>query len=417
MFFNENDVRLGFDADEFSPSFQPIVELRTGQLVGFEILARWRHGKLGSIAPDNFIPVIEKCGLINKLTKLILEKSFAAARMVPRSLTLAVNLSPGQLLDFTVPALLETAAEQAGFPLSRLVIEITEGALVNDLARARAVALELKSLRCQLALDDFGTGYSSLKHLQALPFDRLKLDISFVSAMTQEQESRKLVAAIVGLGQSLGLTTVAEGVETKEQASMLIWHGCDEGQGWLYGRPAPAEEIPQTVMALRPASSEITQALFESDFMIGRERSPGQKLAQLQAIYDGIPAAVCFLDRNLRFISLNRQLAQINGQPIARHLGKTFAEMAPHLYLQIEPLIRRALEGFPAIGIEVYEPEDREATAPNEVGRTLLISCHPARDESDEVAGVFCAVIDITGHDTLKRAFVDHEPRSGSGPG
>jgi len=407
MFFNQIDVSLGFEADEFSPSFQPLVELRTGQLVGFEILARWRHGKLGSIAPDNFIPVVEKSGLINKLTKEILEKAFAAAHLVPDSLTLAVNLSPTQLLDFAVPVLLETVAAQAGFPLNRLVIEITESALVDNLVRAKAVALELKRLGCRLALDDFGTGYSSLKHLQALPFDKLKLDNSFVAAMTQERESRKIVAAIVGLGQSLGLTTVAEGVETKEQASMLIWHGCDEGQGWLFGRPAPAEEIRQIVAALRPARSDPMHTLTESDLTLEEERLPGQKLAQLRAIYDGIPAGLCFLDRDLRFFSLNRQLAQINGQPIAAHLGKTIAEMVPRLYQQIEPLVRHALEGSPAIGIAVQKPNDGEGAAPGEAGQRLLISCHPAWREAGEIVGVSCVVIDITGQDMLEGAFPD----------
>jgi PAS domain S-box-containing protein len=227
--------------------------------------------------------------------------------------------------------------------------------------------------------------------------------------MTQDSESRKIVAAIVGMGQSLDLTTVAEGVETKEQASMLAWHGCDEGQGWLYGRPAPAEEIRQIVTALRPGWSDPLQNLADSDLTIGGERLPGQKLAQLRAIYDGIPAGLCFLDRDLRFLSLNRQLAQINGQPIAAHVGKTIAEMFPRLFQQIEPLVRHALEGVPAIGIAAQKPNDNEGAAPGEEGRTILISCHPARHEAGEIVGVSCVVIDITGQDTLKGAFPDKE--------
>ena len=205
------------DRDEFFPVFQPIVELRTGRLTGFELLARWRHA-----TPDEFIPWIEASGLSSRLTQTLLGKAFSSIPLLQSSLHLSCNLSPIQLQNCEIPALIASCAEQGKFPLDRLTLEVTESALLKDLPRANAIAHELKQLGCRLALDDFGTGYSSLLHLQSLPFDKLKVDRSFVSSMTEVRESRKIVAAVVGLGQSLGLTTVAEGIETPAEASMRV---------------------------------------------------------------------------------------------------------------------------------------------------------------------------------------------------
>jgi EAL domain-containing protein (putative c-di-GMP-specific phosphodiesterase class I) len=255
MFLDAIDVRRAFEEDEFFPFFQPLIELRTGLLTGFEVLARWNHARLGSIAPDAFIPIVQKSGLINTLTQRILEKVFAASPLVHSSLRLSINLAPLQLLDFTLPTRIAAAAARGGFPLTRLTIEITEIALMDDLPRAQEVAGDLKARGCRLALDDFGTGSSSLNNLHALPFDELKVDDSFVRKMTKSQECRKTVAAVIGLGQSFSLTTVAEGVESEEQASQLTSLGCDLGQGWHFGKPASIKEIAQMVAAPSRASS------------------------------------------------------------------------------------------------------------------------------------------------------------------
>jgi len=261
MHFAEVELRRAFDEDEFFPVFQPIVELRTGQLIGFEALARWKHERLGLVPPDEFIPIVEKAGFIDRLTQTILEKAFASTALVESSLTLSVNISPLQLLALPVSTLIAGVAHQGGFALDRLTIEITESALVDDLERAKSVADELKALHCRLALDDFGTGYSSLKHLHALPFDELKVDRGFVSSTTQKRESRKIVAAVVGLGQSLGLVTVAEGVETQEQADMLLRMGCELGQGWLYGKPVPASELARLISPENGSEYSVTESL------------------------------------------------------------------------------------------------------------------------------------------------------------
>ena len=405
MSFSEAEFRGGFEENEFFPYFQPLVELRTGQIPGLEALARWDRGVRGMVSPDEFIPVLEKLDLIDNLTKMILEKAFASPVFADGSLTLCVNISPIQLRDFKLPELIASAAEAGAFSLDRLTIEITESALVDDLPRARAVALELKALHCRLALDDFGTGYSSLKHLHALPFDELKVDKSFVSSMTGDRESRKIVASVIGLGQSLNLQTVAEGVETQEQANLLFWMGCDLAQGWLYGAAVPSEEIPDLIAGVPKKFSVHLPDMAHESLTMGPDALPGQRLAQLQAIYDGAPVGLCLLDEKMRYVSLNRRLAQMNGAPAAAHLGKTPAEVIPHVFRQVEPFIRRALKGESITGVEVQKPKLEEG----EAGQTLLISYQPARDEAGEVLGVSVAIMDISERKKIERALRESE--------
>jgi PAS domain S-box-containing protein len=400
MPFNAIDIHRAFEKDEFFPSFQPLVELRTGELTGFEVLARWQHGKLGSILPDDFISKVEACGEIDHLTQTILQKTFASLPLSSRSLMLSVNLSPVQLVDLTLPAKIEAAASRGGYSLDHLTVEVTESALLDDLPRAKRVAGDLKALHCRLALDDFGTGYSSLKHLQALPFDELKVDRSFVSSMAQTRESRKIVAAVIGLGQSLGLRTVAEGVETQEQANMLFSLGCDLGQGWLYGKPAPSQALARMIFEAPWTYSISMPAPLDESSITSLDALPAQRFAQLRAIYDGAPVGLCFLNRDLRYVSLNRQLAQMNGVPAAAHLGKTPAEIVPLIYPRIAPYMQRALQGEPVIGVEVQKPTIAEGGD----GRTLLISYQPVRDEGGEVLGISVAIMDITRHKQAEQA-------------
>jgi EAL domain-containing protein (putative c-di-GMP-specific phosphodiesterase class I) len=236
------DLRSAIDNQEIVPWFQPIVDLRTGLLSGFEVLARWRHPQRGIVLPTEFIPLAERTALIGPLMDVLLVQACEAAAAFPGHLTLSVNVSPLQLRDRLLPEQMQGAMERGGFSFQKLIVEITESALVPNLDLATSIAKELKALGAQLALDDFGTGYSSLRHLQTLPFDKIKIDASFVQSMMSQRESRKIVAAVVGLGLSLGLETVGEGIEEKEQADLLFSLGCDLGQGWWYGRPMPATE-------------------------------------------------------------------------------------------------------------------------------------------------------------------------------
>ena len=249
------DAVRAIEHGEFTPHFQPLVDLRTGGLYGFELLARWFRPEQGWISPDEFIPLAESDGWIDLLTRELLRKGFSALATLPGSLGLSINISPVQLRELSLPDQIQAIAASAGFSTDRLIVEITESALAEEVESARVIVHAFKSMGARLALDDFGTGYSSLLHLQSLPFDELKVDRSFVGSMTEQRDSRKIVAAVVGLGQSLGLTTVAEGVETAEQAEMLRWMGCELGQGWLFGRPVPADQLGEIAEKIGKSSA------------------------------------------------------------------------------------------------------------------------------------------------------------------
>ena len=248
----ENDLRQAISEDAIEPYYQPLVDLETGAPVGVEMLARWPHPIRGMVPPDIFIPLVEELGLIGALTQRLLLRACREVAGWSSEITLACNLSPLQLRDPGLPQAIRDVLAATGLPASRLELEITESALVGDLDLARGSLAQLKSLGVRLALDDFGTGYSSLRHLQTLPFDKIKIDRSFVAAMADDVESGKIVSAVVGLGHSLGLVTVAEGIETEEIAALLRALGCEIGQGWLYGRPAPADRIAAVLHEARP---------------------------------------------------------------------------------------------------------------------------------------------------------------------
>lgn len=402
-----SDLRRALDEDQFMFRLQPKVDLRTERIVGFEALTRWEHPRVGTISPEVFIPLIEEAGLSDRFTATVLRKILAASReSVPDSVHLSVNISPLQMVGTSLAALIAGIAEQEAFPLHRLIVEITESSLLDNLERALACAKSLKALGVRLAIDDFGKGYSSLYHLQALPFDELKIDKSFVRSMLHERESRKIVAAMIGLGHSLGLVTIAEGIEDRAEAAMLARLGCDGGQGWLYGRPAPPEEIPRMLSVRASATSfPFSDVRDVAQICPNLEAQPVQRLAQLQAIYDGAPVGLCFVDSKLRFVSINERLAAINGRSVAEHLGQPVAEMIPEFFHQIEPHLQRALRGEAVHNLEIETPP----TLVSDSRRTLLANYQPARDEAGEVLGVSVAVMDITSRKQAERALRDSE--------
>jgi PAS domain S-box-containing protein len=381
------DAYQALNESQFVPFFQPIITLRTGQLAGFEVLARWQHPTEGIIPPDRFIGVAEQNGWIDQLTRQVLAKAFPAASAIPEHLTLSINISPFQLRDRALPEELRALAHLAGFSLSRLIVEITESALIDNLESAGFIVSELKAMGCRLALDDFGTGYSSLHHLQSLPFDELKVDQNFVSSMTTNRESRKIVSAVVGLGQSLGLATVAEGIETQEQAEMMFWLGCELGQGYFYGRPVAEVELAASVLSQRQKLVTQTSSPWKRISAGNLDVSPSQRLAQLQAVYDGAPVGLAFIDQKLQYVNLNKRLADMNGASVEDHLGSKVSEMIPSLFPYVEPYIRRALSGEAISDVEVQLPNSAE---------TRLVSYQPAFDEAGEVVGVSIATLDIT---------------------
>ncbi len=395
-------LRRALENGELFPYFQPLVVLATGKLHGFEVLARWQHPSLGLISPEVFIPMAEGNGWIGELSSQVLEKAFQAIALHGKGLRLAFNISPLQLKDRSLPRHIRQIAEDAGFPLASATVEITESAIAEDMTAARGISADLKAMGCRIALDDFGTGYSSLYHLKSLPFDELKVDRSFVSSMTTERESRKIVAAVVGLGQSLGLKTIAEGIETHEQTDMLVRLGCDMGQGWHYGQPAPAEQLPSLIQLRRPRAISRGSDQGVGHSVVCSEGLPSQRLAQLQAVYDGAPVGLGFLDRNLKYVNINRRLAELHGLSIEDHYGKTLAEAIPDLYPLIEAHVKKALNGTGTCDLEIREPDSQ-----GHPRRTFLVSYQPAFDEAGEVLGVSCAVKDFTARkaaeDKLRR--------------
>ena len=239
----EHDLRIAIDNDDINPYFQPQIDFASNQIVSFEMLARWRHARRGFVAPAEFVPVAEDAGLIVAMTERLMLRSCRTAATWPDNIILAINVSPLQLRDRKLPGAVRAALDESGLAPWRLELELTESVLVTDFKLARDVLLELKEIGVRLAIDDFGTGYSSLAHLRALPFDKIKIDAQFIQEMAQATDSRKIVSAVVGLGHTLGLLTVAEGVEERDQAEALRGIGCDVGQGWLFGHALPEGDV------------------------------------------------------------------------------------------------------------------------------------------------------------------------------
>ena len=250
----ERELRAAIAAEDIRPAFQPLVDLKTRQIVGFEALARWSHAELGEVPPERFIPIAEDCGLIGELSDQLLRRACKAASDWPAHVTLAFNISPLQLKDRTLGLRVMEILGEAGLSPRRLELEITESALVRDLAAAQEVLGGLRDAGVHIALDDFGTGYSSLYHLRNFKLDKIKIDRSFVANMSTERESAEIVTALIGLGQGLGFTVTAEGVEQNSQESELIAKGCQQGQGFLFGEAVSAETAKALFASPAPQS-------------------------------------------------------------------------------------------------------------------------------------------------------------------
>ena len=238
----EVGMRKGIAANEFVPYYEQQVDLTTGRLLGFEMLARWESPTLGLVSPESFIPIAEETGMIGALSFAVMRRAFADAALWDSTLTLSVNISPTQLRDPWFSQKLLKLLTETGFPPSRLEVEITETSLYDNLSLAQTIIASLKNQGIRIALDDFGTGYSSLAHLRALPFDRIKIDRSFVAAMRGSPDAHAIVIAIIRLGESLSMPITAEGVEDEASAIELTRLGCTKAQGWYYGRAASAAD-------------------------------------------------------------------------------------------------------------------------------------------------------------------------------
>jgi len=237
------ELRHAISNEELVLYYQPIARTSDGRICGFEALIRWQHPVRGLVPPMDFIPLAEESGLIIPLGEWALRRACADAAAWDRPLRVAVNLSPLQLHQPNLVGLVDAVLEETGLASHRLELEITEGALFRDQKRALAVLRELKALGVRVAMDDFGTGFSSLSSLQSFPFDKIKIDKSFVEKIEQDDRAMVIVRAVLGLGRSLEIPVVAEGVETEAQLSFLRGEACAEVQGYAIGRPMPIRDI------------------------------------------------------------------------------------------------------------------------------------------------------------------------------
>jgi diguanylate cyclase (GGDEF)-like protein len=250
--FIKRELGRAIAARNFDVHYQPIVSATQGAIVGVEALLRWHHPSRGAIAPSRFVPIAEQAGMMDQLGEFVLRRALADATRWPNSYV-AVNLSPIQVRDRKFVDRVATLLAESKVAAARLVLEVTEGVLIDNPEAAKSRLDDLRSLGLKLALDDFGAGYSSLTYLRRLPFDKLKIDRGFVAALDHSANAGVIIQAIISLGRALNLSILVEGIETEEQRSLVRLAGCDEMQGYLFARPSPREEIDRMVEAPRPA--------------------------------------------------------------------------------------------------------------------------------------------------------------------
>ncbi|MGE5564420.1 MAG: putative bifunctional diguanylate cyclase/phosphodiesterase [Bacillota bacterium] len=252
----EQGIRFGLEHGQFLPYFEPQVDLATGEVVGFEVLARWKHPLSGVIAPDVFIPVAEEIGLIGRLSEQVISAALREAAEWDPAIKVSVNISPSQLADGWLAQRIVRILAETAFPAERLVVEITESSLFADMELARTIVTSLKNQGVRLALDDFGTGFSSLAHIRSLPFDIIKIDRSFVANLNSKRESAAIIRAVTTLAAALSVPVCVEGIESEEAYKAVVRLGCGIGQGWYFGKPMAAEQARELLDARARGSSE-----------------------------------------------------------------------------------------------------------------------------------------------------------------
>jgi diguanylate cyclase (GGDEF)-like protein len=246
----ERNLRAGFSNNEFKLFYQPLINLRTKKVKAFEALIRWEHPERGLVSPSEFIQVAEEMGLIVPLGEWVLRQACTEAMDWPEEICVSVNLSPLQFAKGNLVSTVVSALASSGLPGSRLELEITESVLLEKSERNISILNQLRSLGIRISMDDFGTGYSSIGYLRSFPFDKIKIDQSFVRDLLVDEGSLAIVRAIAGLGVSFGIITTAEGVETEEQMRCLNLEGCTEVQGYFFSKPVPADEIAELLKSL-----------------------------------------------------------------------------------------------------------------------------------------------------------------------
>jgi diguanylate cyclase (GGDEF)-like protein/PAS domain S-box-containing protein len=251
----EQDLRKALPSGEFELYYQPVVNLQSGAISGFEALIRWNHPQRGLISPATFVPLAEETGFIVPMGEWVIRQACLTAALWPDHLHVAVNISASQFRNTGLMQVIVNALAASGLSPTRLEIEITETVLLQDKETTLAILHQLRALGVRIAMDDFGTGYSSLTYLQSFPFDKIKIDRSFVKDITENAGSLNIVRAVASLANGMGMTATAEGVETNEQLDRITAEGCTEMQGYLFSRPLPARDIERLFLSRERAGS------------------------------------------------------------------------------------------------------------------------------------------------------------------
>ncbi|MFL6752745.1 MAG: putative bifunctional diguanylate cyclase/phosphodiesterase [Sphingomicrobium sp.] len=251
----EQGIRFGLEHGQFLPYFEPQVDLSTGEIVGFEVLARWNHPSSGIIGADVFIPVAEDIGVIGRLSEQVIAEALREAASWDPLIKISVNISPSQFADGWLAHRIVRTLTETGFPPDRLVVEITESSLFADMDLARSMVTSLKNQGVLLALDDFGTGFSSLSSLRSLPFDLIKIDRSFVTNVHDHKENMAIIRAVATLASALSVPVCVEGIESEAVHETVVALGCGIGQGWYFGKPMPAEKAREMLASRKSATT------------------------------------------------------------------------------------------------------------------------------------------------------------------
>jgi len=376
----------GIRRGDIWPAFQPIIDIQTGAVAGFEILARWQDPRIGDISPTTFIPELERHGLICPLTDMLTRRACEDALLWHQHVPLAFNVSPLQLVSDDFAERFVKAFRQTGFPLDRVEIEVTESSLFSDDDKAYEVLRTFNDHGIKVAIDDFGTGYSSLARLEAFPFHKLKIDARFVASLDKEASKRRIVAAIIGLGHSLGITVVAEGIETASQEAVLRDLGCDLGQGWHYGKGEPAVKVTEVLMA-RGSLSARKEPLDVSLF---------QQQHQLDALYRQAPVGLAYLDMNYRIIRANEHFAARHGRPLSEITGKTIHDLMAE-QMPVFENVEQALCEAVGLDLPVVRPVHNHR-------RSGLAFYSRVKDVAGESIGFSVVIIDLADEMKLKNA-------------
>ena len=354
---------------EFHPFFQPIVSLEDQRVMGFEMLARHISPEGTITPPADFIPAMEQTGLLDELMLSLMVQGLRAAAAWPEQQFLSMNVSPSQLNGRYLTETIRNTALQARFDLCRLKIEITETALLNDIHTARTEIEALSEMGCTIAMDDFGTGYSSLAWLIQLPVNTLKIDSSFIRSMLDKKDSRKIISSVVGLGRSLDMDVIAEGVETDEQAEMLRGIGCLYAQGYLFGRPVSAAE----------SGLMLTTATDKGFVRRVARLSLDQRAHQISSMYAVPGTSICFLDPELVIVDASDTFAERVGWTPHDLIHKYIYEVIPSQADKLLWLQEFRKKGLPYPPYEVVLPD----------GSSDLVMVTRVEDEAKELLG-FC---------------------------